>query len=386
MSYHHALKKRISLLLLLAMAASVLGAVPVQAAEGVTLFTRYTNVSLAPGDSINYSVDIVNNGTGVATVPLTVVGMPEGWEYDLRGGGHQLREISVMPGESESVFLDVTVPLQVERGTYEFSLAAGTLARLPLTIEVTEKGTFQTALTTDQANLEGHADSSFSYSLKLDNRTAEAQNYALQAQADPGWSVSFMAGGNRVTSVEASAGATETISVQVQPPAQVKEGTYKIPITASNQSTRAELELEAVITGSYGLSLSTPTGRLSSEVTAGGERSIELQVTNTGTADLRDINLTYNAPVDWEVSFNPKNIEQLAAGQSTTVEAVVRASKKAIAGDYVTSMTATSPEASSSADFRIAVKGSMLWGWIGVLIIAAVLVGIYAMIRKYGRR
>lgn len=386
MSHHHALNKRISLLLMLALAACMLGALPAQAAEGVTLFTRYTNISLPPGDSINYSIDVVNNHTDVVTVPLTVVGMPEGWEYDLRGGGHQLREISVMPGESESVFLDVTVPLQVEKGTYAFSLAAGTLARLPLTIEVTEKGIFQTQLTSDQANLEGHADSSFTYTLKLENRTAEAQNYALQALAQPGWSISFLTGGSRVTSVQAEAGATETITVQVQPPAQVKEGAYNIPISASNQSTTAELELEAVITGSYGISLSTPSGRLSSEVTAGGERSIELQVTNTGTADLRDINLTYNAPIDWEVSFNPKNIEQLAAGQSTTVEAIVRASKKAIAGDYVTSMTASSPEASSHADFRIAVKGSMLWGWIGVLIIVAVVVGIYAMIRKYGRR
>ncbi len=386
MSHHYATKKRVSLLLLLAMAFSLLGAVPVQAAEGVTLFTRYTNVSLPPGDSINYSIDVVNNTDEVITVPLTVVSMPEGWTYDLRGGGHQLHEISVMPGESESIFLDVTVPLQVDKDTYTFSVAAGTQARLPLTIEVTEEGVFQTDLTTDQANLEGHADSSFTYSLKLDNRTAEAQNYALQAQAEPGWTVSFLSGGNRVTSVEAEAGATETITVDVEPPAQVKEGSYTIPVVASNQSSTAELGLEAVITGSYGLSLSTPSGRLSSEVTAGGERSIELQVSNTGTADLRDINLSYNAPVDWEVSFNPKNIEQLAAGQSTTVEAVVKASGEAIAGDYVTSMTASSAEATSQADFRIAVKGSMLWGWIGVLIIAAVIIGIYSMIRKYGRR
>lgn len=90
--------------------------------------------------------------------------------------------------------------------------------------------------------------------------------------------------------------------------------------------------------------------------------------------------------MDWEVTFNPKTIESLAAGQSTTVEAKITASDKAIAGDYVTSLKASAAEASSNAQFRIAVKGSMLWGWIGVLVILAILGGIYYLIRTYGRR
>jgi len=379
--------KSLSLLLLIMLGASLLtGGRPVSAAGEVTLYTPYTSISAPPGETINYPVEVKNNTGGVVTAPLQLNNLPDGWTAKLSGGGWQLKEVSVKPGEAESVTLEVTVPLKVNKGSYSFQLSAGSMGSLPLTVDITEQGTYQTELTTDQANLEGHADSTFTYTVNLQNRTASKQNYALQADAQAGWDVKFTSGGNQVSSVEIEPGANQSITVDVKPPAEVTEGTFKIPIRASNQSTSSELTLEAVITGSYGLELTTPTGLLSTSVNAGGSKTVELQVKNTGTADLSDINLSSEAPVDWEVTFNPKTIENLPAGQSTTVEAKLTASDKAIAGDYVTNMKASAAEASSDAQFRVSVKGSMLWGWIGVLIILAIIGGIYYLIRKYGRR
>lgn len=379
--------KPLSLLLLMMLGASLLtGGRPVFAAGEVTLYTPYTSISAPPGETINYPVEVKNNTGGVVTAPLQLNNLPDGWTAKLSGGGWQLKEVSVKPGEAESVTLEVTVPLKVNKGSYSFQLSAGSMGSLPLTVDITEQGTYQTELTTDQANLEGHADSTFTYTVNLQNRTASKQNYALQADAQAGWDVKFTSGGNQVSSVEIEPGANQSITVDVKPPAEVTEGTFKIPIRASNQSTSSELTLEAVITGSYGLELTTPTGLLSTSVNAGGSKTVELQVKNTGTADLSDINLSSEAPVDWEVTFNPKTIENLPAGQSTTVEAKLTASDKAIAGDYVTNMKASAAEASSDAQFRVSVKGSMLWGWIGVLIILAIIGGIYYLIRKYGRR
>ncbi|WP_409193453.1 COG1470 family protein, partial [Clostridium perfringens] len=116
------------------------------------------------------------------------------------------------PGESESVSLEVTVPLKVDKGTYRFQVTAGSMASLPLTVDITEKGTYQTELTTDQANLEGHADSTFTYTVNLQNRTANIQNYALQAEAQAGWDVTFTSGGKQVSSVEIEAGASQSIT------------------------------------------------------------------------------------------------------------------------------------------------------------------------------
>lgn len=376
----------LSLLLLLAVGTSMLGGGTAMAAGEITLYTPYTSISVPPGKALTYTVDVKNNTGSVVTAPLGVEGLPDGWTSKINGGGWQLREVSVKPGESESVSLEVTVPLKVDKGIYRFDLQAGSLAKLPLAVEITEKGTYQTELTTDQANLQGHADSSFSYTVNLQNRTAEKQNYALNAEAKPGWDVKFTASGNQVSSVEVEPGASQTVTVDVKPPAEVTKGSYTIPITASNRTTSSNLNLEAVITGTYGMELTTPKGLLSTSINHGGTKTVELVVKNTGTADLSDINLSSEAPAEWEVSFNPKTVETLAAGDSTTVEAKIKASDKAIAGDYAAVMKASAAETNADAEFRIAVKGSVLWGWIGALIIAAIIAGIFLMIRKYGRR
>ena len=48
-------------------------------------------------------------------------------------------------------------------------------------------------------------------------------------------------------------------------------GTYKIPVRAATNGSSADLGLEVVITGSYGIELTTPTGLLSTSITAGDQ-------------------------------------------------------------------------------------------------------------------
>lgn len=364
----------------------LLGGISAHAAGGVTLYTSYTSISVPPGESLNYNVELKNDTGSVVTAPLSIPDLPQNWTAKMTGDGWDLNEISVLPNSSQTISLAVTVPMQIDKGTYRFTLKAGSLASLPLTVQITEKGTYQTELNTEQANLEGHSDATFTYSVNLQNRTAEKQTYALTSQAEPGWDVTFSADSKQVSSVEVDPGGSKAITVNVKPAENVTKGTFKIPIRAYNQSTDAQLVLEAAISGKYSMELTTPSGLLSTDVKAGGSKTVELVVKNTGTADLTDINLTSSAPSNWEVTFNPKTIDKLAAGKSTTVEAKLTSSDKAIAGDYVTDMTAQASEASSTATFRVAVKGSVLWGWIGVLIILVILGGIYVLIRKYGRR
>ena len=66
--------------------------------------------------------------------------------------------------------------------------------------------------------------------------------------------------------------------------------------------------------------------------------------------------------------------------------ATIQADDKAIPGDYVTNITAQTPEVSSSVSLRISVKTPLLWGWLGILIILVTLGLIYYLFRKYGRR
>jgi uncharacterized membrane protein len=157
-------------------------------------------------------------------------------------------------------------------------------------------------------------------------------------------------------------------------------------VSAVTANTSAQLELEIVITGTYELELTTATGLLSTKVTAGDEKRLELMLKNTGTTDLQNIKMNSTKPSGWGVTFDPEEVESIEAGGSVIVSTTINADKNAIAGDYVTNFTATTAEASSKAAFRISVKTPMIWGWIGILIILLASGAVYYLFRTYGRR
>ena len=69
-----------------------------------------------------------------------------------------------------------------------------------------------------------------------------------------------------------------------------------------------------------------------------------------------------------------------------TVIAHLTPSADAIAGDYVTAFKATADLATARADIRVTVETSLLCGAIGIALIAIVLVGLWWIFRRFGRR
>ncbi|SFD78801.1 Uncharacterized membrane protein [Thermophagus xiamenensis] len=356
------------------------------AASDIELYTPYTNISVPPGEKIDYSIDVKNNGSSTQTVDVYVSGLSKDWTYTLKAGGYAIKQISVLPGEKKTLSLTVNVPVKVNKGNHWFSVVAKGHHVLNLVVNVSEQGTFKTEFTCDQANIEGHADANFTFTTKLKNSTAQKQVYSLHANAPRGWKVIFKPNYKQATAVEVEPNKTENISIQVEPPYNVEAGTYKIPVRAVNRSTSADLDLEVVISGTYDMELSTPTGRLSSTITAGREKDIELVVKNTGSSVLKEVRFSASKPKNWTVEFEPDTIPAIEPGEEATALATVKSADKAIPGDYVAKITARTPEAKSDASFRITVKTPLLWGWLGILIILATLGVIFYLFRKYGRR
>jgi uncharacterized membrane protein len=356
------------------------------AAQSFSLYTPYTEISVPPGESIDYPIDAINKGGGVKSAEISIEGLPPGWTYTLKSGGWNIGRIAVLAGEKKSFSLQVQVPLKVNKGTYRFTVAARGLSELPLTVIVSQQGTFKTELTTDQANMVGAANSTFTFNAKLRNSTDASQAYALNAAAPLGWKVNFKASYKQVSSVNIEPGHTQDITIEVDPPDEIPAGTYKIPVTASTGATSADLSLEVGITGSFALQLTTPTGLLSTNATAGGNKRLDLVVKNTGSADVKNIDLLSSPPPNWNVSFEPKKIESLSAGQSTQVTAIITPDDKAIAGDYMANLTAKAAETSALAPLRVSVETSLLWSWAGMLFILLALGSVYFLFRKYGRR
>jgi uncharacterized membrane protein len=357
-----------------------------QASGSVTLYSPYTKISVPPGESVDYSIDVINNSKELQNKEISISGIPRGWTYTLKSGGWSVGQLAVLPGEKKTLSLKVDVPYQVNKGNYHLKVTAGDSSVLRLVINVSEKGTYETEYSTDQPNMQGSSTSTFTFKTTLKNRTADQQLYALIANAARGWNVTFKADYKQVTSVELGANTTKDITVEINPPAQIEAGTYQIPVSAKTNSTAANVQLEVVITGSYSMELTTPTGLLSSPITAGDVKRLELVVKNTGSSVLNDIKLSATQPSRWEVVFDPIKIDHLLPGKEEQVFVSIKADKNAIPGDYVTNLEAKTPESTSKAALRMSVKTPMLWGWIGVLIIFVALGSVYYLFRKYGRR
>lgn len=355
-------------------------------AQSLRLYTPYPRITVPPGETIDYTIDLINNGGAIATAEVAVDGLPDEWKQTLRSGGWNAQAISVLPREKKSLNLKVELPFDIEKGVYTFRVTARGHSVLPLTVEVSEQGTVKTVFTADQANMQGHATSDFNFRTKLENQTGEKQLYALSSHAPRGWTVVFKPNYQQATSVEIDPGQSKDIQVEVKAPYNVKAGKYSIPVVASTGSSTARLELEADISGSYGIELTTPDGRLSEKITAGRRRNIELVVRNSGSTDLTSVRMSAGKPQGWEVTFTPDTIPLIAAGESAQVRARVRAYDKSIPGDYVLNLTAQTPEVTSTASFRMSVKTPLLWGWLGILIILGAIGTVVYLFRKYGRR
>ena len=358
----------------------------VSAGDSVYLYTPYTNISVPPGESVNYSVDLINNSSELQKVGISITGFPRDWAYSLKAGGFSIRQIAVLPGEKKTMTLSVDVPMNVNKGNHSFNMVAGDIDVLSLVVNVSEQGTFKTEFYSEQANMEGNSKSNFNFTTKLTNHTGEKQMYSLRSSPPRGWNVIFKPNYQQATAVEVEPNNTANISIEIKPPAFVEAGTYKIPVQAANSNTSANLELEVVITGSFDMELTTPTGLLSTDMTAGKQKRIELVVRNTGSSEMENVVFRATKPKNWDVEFEPDTISSIFAGENAQVFATITADDKAIPGDYVTNITAQIPEVNKSIAFRISVKTPLLWGWLGILIIGLTLGVIYYLFRKYGRR
>lgn len=65
------------------------------------LYTPYTKISVPPGESISYSIDVINNSDEVKNATLALAGLPKSWSYEMKAGGWTLDEIAVLPVKKE---------------------------------------------------------------------------------------------------------------------------------------------------------------------------------------------------------------------------------------------------------------------------------------------
>ena len=359
--------------------------------KGLWLTTDYPSVAARPGETTTVKMKLQNYDLPPERVALSVDGAPDGWKTVILGGSTPVT--AAMPATNENVPLSlrVDVPQNAPAGTQHLTVHAKsgtTTADLPIDISTGQDLPAQLGIKAKLPSLNGTPTTAFEYQFTVTNQSDKDLLVKLAAQAPRGFQTSFTEayGTQELSSAPVEAGKDKDFKIKVTPPTNVTADSYPILVQASAENAKAETKMTMDISGQAKLKLSGENDRLSASAQAGDATPINLVVTNTGSAPASDIALTSSPPSDWKVTFEPQKIDTLAPNDKVNVQALLTPSAKAVAGDYMTTFRANGKGDSTSADFRITVATSTLWGVVGVGIIAIALLIAVGAVARFGRR
>ncbi len=360
--------------------------------KGLYLMTDYPAVTVQPGTTSTLNLNLRNYGLAPERLKLAVAGVPKGWTATLLGGGQPIA--AAMPATDNSVALDLRldVPKDAAIGSHTLTVSAdgpnGAHVTLPLEVSLAKQLPAKLSLQPQLPELRGNSSSDFSYTMTIKNDSGKKLLVSLAADAPRNFDASFTEayGTQQLTAVPVDAGKTKDIKLKVTPPSTVDAGHYPVTVHIAADGAKALAKVSLDITGQPKLDITGRQGLLSARATAGKQSVVPIEISNTGTAPAENIKLTSSAPDGWKVEFNPKTIDRIAPNQHKEVQALITPPDKAIAGDYATSLTASSRGETGDASFRVTVTTSTMWGIAGVGIIGAALLIMVGAVARFGRR
>lgn len=360
--------------------------------QGLWLTTDYPAITESIGEDATLSLNIKNADEPPQRVAFSVQGLPDGWKWEIDGGGKPVTEVMVLPDEQHLLNMKITPPKDVKAGTYDFTVtgdvAGGSALALPVKMTFAAEKAAKLSLEAKLPALRGTPHSSFDYDLTIKNESPKDTTLNLLAQAPDGFQTTFKEqyGSQEIASLPLKAGESKSVKLTVKPPENVAAGQYPVAVGASNADVHAATKLLMDVTGEPKVALSAAEGRLSGRAEAGQETTFNYTVTNDGSAPASNIKLSASAPTGWKVEMEPKKIDSLAPGANQDVAVHMTPTNKAIAGDYMVNLTAAGDGTSDHSDFRVTVATSTVWGVAGLGIIGAAVMVLGFAVTRYGRR
>ena len=364
----------------------------------LNLTTPFPSVVADPGASATFTI------TAHTDVPervdLSVVAQPEGWDTTLRGGGSTISAVTTAsnpdaPTEIIAEFnAEVAIPEDVAAGANQVIIearsAAGLTTRLTLDVTVEVQVGGAVTMTSDFPSQSGTADDTFTFDLEVRNGSNQQVTLSFEGSGplgSTGWRVTGKpANDDQATTAVVDAGGLSAARYTIDPPADVAAGSYPVTVRALGGPEPVEVTLTVEITGSYGMSMTTDDQRLSARVTVGAPTKLNVVVTNSGSAPLQNVGLAATPPRNWTITFAQETIPEILPGEQQTVEATINTANNAVAGDYVVTIRASTPEANDSMEIRSTVETSPIGGLLGIGVLIAVAVGLFLVFQRYGRR
>lgn len=360
--------------------------------KGLYLMSDYPAVTIRPGTTSNIPLRLQNYGLGPERYQLSVTGVPSGWTATLLGGGQPVAAAMPAPDASVPLQLRLDVPANADLSAQTLTVKAegqgSNQAALPINVALAKELPAKLTVTSKLPELRGSPKSNFEYTLAIKNDSGRNLVASFAAQAPSNFETSFTEayGTQELSSIPIDAGQSKDIKLKVRPPSTIDAGHFPVQVMVKAEDASAKTELALDVVGQPQLQVSGRDGLLSARAVAAQQSSIPVVVTNTGTAPAENVTLAATAPTGWKVTFEPATIERLVPGKDTEVQALVTPSDKSLAGDYMTSINATSRGESASGQFRVTVATSTIWGMAGAGVIGVALLLMLGAVARFGRR
>ena len=411
---------RTTLVLLLAAAALVGGgsAAQAQATSDIVVDSPVRALEISPTKTrADLDVNLKNTATARRIVSLSLEGIPDGWTVGIwnRFFDFQISEIVVEPATEDTPFQRTRLRVELpedprpEPGDYSFTLhvksqdgrityeSAAFSFILPPAAEEEEEER-QVTLRSSFPFLRGPASSQYEFEIVIRNETGEERSFTLSAnvvgednEPQQDWDISFKpAFGEEkiISSVSVPDNLSENVDVRVTPPRFALPGNYLIPVEVISEDEvyQASGALQLTIRGRGELLLTTTTGRLNINATAGDPTNAVTRLTNIGTGDLLDIDFLADAPEGWELKWDFTSYPKLEPNFQIDAPLTITPPGDAVPGDYLLTLRVRNADSTDSLDLRVTVAQSTIWGWLGIVLVLAVLGGLVGLVWRLGRR
>ncbi len=363
--------------------------------RGIAVYTEYSSVTVPKGETVKMDLTIENKGRTDETIEVKLTTIPKSWKAMLKGGNFLVAGMFVPNGKSRNLALSLEPDKSVGPGTYVFRFDAKTedgkfTSSHTLTVNVQERvaGADDIQLTTSYPVLRGQTDARFEFSIDVLNKSELDRTFNIAAIAPEKWETNIKPAyeQKQISSFRIKGGQSQSVAVEVSPPKDALAGEYPILVRVTSGDKKAEVKLTVALSGIYKLDAGTPTGILSLEAMPGKPANLSLFVKNTGSAVNRNISFSSFKPENWEVTFKPEKVDALEPNALKQVEVVVKPAAQSLVGDYSVGVMVDGEKANKTIEFRVTVKASTAWGWIGIGVILFVIAGLSALFIWLGRR
>ncbi len=340
---------------------------------------------------------IRNNGKRDEVVFFEIIKAPSNWNIELKHFGNRIGGIFVASEDEKTINFEANIknkklPLKKR---YEFAIKVYTqdkkiikIARFDLEVGIEKFEGNEIQLTTSYPVLKGSVDSKFEFSLEVENKTGQEDLFNLRAEAPQDWEVAFKPQyeDKYISSIFLKPGQSKSLSLEIKPSPNAELGPHTIKVVVKSSRAEASKELKVILTGTHKIRCYTLNGLLSLSAYPGKEANISLYIKNEGSAIQREITFQSFKPENWKVKFKPEKIIGLKPGQIKQVEVLITPASDALVGDYSVDVNVQGEKASDDVEFRVTVKASTTWAWVGIIIIILVILGLIATFKILGRR